>query len=62
MFDFDISKTFSLEKRERRTIYEKIKGRMMYEEQIGENNEGINKLKRQLDLLGKNITKLNETI
>lgn len=62
MFNFDISKVFNLEKRERRLLYEKIKGRLMYEESIAENDEGVYKLKAQLDLLGKNIAKLNETI
>ena len=53
MFDFDVSKIFRLEKNERRAYYDKIQGRLTYEEIVGENNEGIEKLKQQLDLLGK---------
>ena len=53
MFDFDVSKVLRLNKNERGTFYEKIQGRLMYEELIGENNEGIVKLRQQLDLLGK---------
>ena len=62
MFDFDVSKVFLMEKREKKVFYEKINGRLMYEETIGENSDGINKLKSQLDLLAKNLAKVNDTI
>ena len=62
MFDFDVSKVFLMEKREKKVFYEKINGRLMYDETIGENSDGINKLKSQLDLLAKNLAKVNDTI
>lgn len=62
MYDFDVSRVFNMEKKERRVYYEKIKGRLMYEERVGENFEGINKLKHQLSLLGQNIARLNDTV
>ena len=62
MFDFDVSKIFNLDKKERRDLYEKIKGRLAYEEIAGENFEGILVLKHKLQVLGQNIAKVNETI
>lgn len=62
MFDFDVSKVLSLDKKERRVLYEKIKGRLAYEEIVGENFEGILVLKHKLQVLGQNIAKVNDTI
>jgi hypothetical protein len=62
MFDFDVSKVFTMEKNERKMLCEKIRRRVMCEEKIGENLEGVNKLKRQLELLEFNIANLNGTV
>lgn len=62
MFEFDISKACRLEKSERKAFYDKIQGRLMYEQTVGGSPEGINKLKSQLEVLGKTIARLNGTI
>ena len=50
--EFDVTSIFTLEIKERRSYYEKILSRLAFEESLGEDPDGINKLKLQLTLLG----------
>jgi hypothetical protein len=60
--EFDVSRLFTLDKKVRRAYYEKIKKRIDYEEDAADDKDAIFKLKNQLQLLGQNISKRNETI
>lgn len=60
--NFDISKLFTLDKRERRVYYEKIKRRIDFEEIVADDLDALMKLRHQLSVLGQNIAKVNETI